>query len=152
VLGHLGGGAEDWYQLSAQAGDLLEFQTSTPGGGPSEFQNLLDPVLEVYDPAGHLLVSDDNSAADGRNALLRRAMPAAGAYRVRVRGGTTAGEYLLSVATPPNVQPILGPAVGVPGQTLSYAALFTDVDIRDAHTAVIHWGDGSSTPGSVSES
>ena len=34
---------------------------------------------------------------------------------------------------------------------LSFAAGFTDVDLRDTHTALWHWGDGSSTAGTVSE-
>src|SRR5207237_2924656 len=46
---------------------------------------------------------------------------------------------------------IAGPALAVRGQALSYAAVFTDADVLDTHTALISWGDSTSTAGSVSE-
>src|SRR5206468_4130169 len=49
------------------------------------------------------------------------------------------------------VQPLSGPALGVRGQALAFAAAFADPGIRDTHTAVLDWGDGGSSPGAVAE-
>jgi extracellular elastinolytic metalloproteinase len=111
VLGAISG-SDDWFQIAVPAGGGLTASTATPGGGPGEFDNALDPAIELYDPAGALIAGDDNSAADGRNATLARTGLAAGTYRVRVYGaGGTAGEYVLipRVTAPPQ---IAGIAVG----------------------------------------
>lgn len=89
---------EDWYRFEASAGDLLELGTQTPAGGPGEFVNDLDPILELYDAAGNLLASNDNSAADGRNARITYAALASGTYYVRVQAVASAGEYLLTLS------------------------------------------------------
>jgi uncharacterized membrane protein len=51
--------------------------------------------------------------------------------------------------------PVAGPVklTGTPraGALLSFSASFRDVDVRDTHTAVWSWGDGSKTAGTVSE-
>ena len=41
-------------------------------------------AFAVYDPAGTLVASDDNGAADGRNALLNYTALASGSYTIRV--------------------------------------------------------------------
>jgi len=92
-------GSDDWYVFPATAGQLLTLTTATPGDGPGEFVNLLDPLIELYDPSNVLVASDDNSALDGRNAVLTKAAAMTGDYRVRVRGaGGTAGEYVLALS------------------------------------------------------
>jgi extracellular elastinolytic metalloproteinase len=99
-------GNDDWYQFNAAAGEVIIVSTETPGGGPGEFANLLDPLIDVYSPANVLLLSDDNSAADGRNARLTFPADVAGAYRVRVRSAAgSAGEYVVSARTVVNVPP-----------------------------------------------
>ena len=45
-----------------------------------------------------------------------------------------------------------GDLIGLEGQLLSFTGAFVDAGIRDTHTAIIFWGDGSSSMGSVSES
>jgi Ca2+-binding RTX toxin-like protein len=56
-----------------------------------------------------------------------------------------------------NVAPVVtsltgpDPSPGVRGQTLSFAGTFTDVGTLDTHTATFDWGDGSSSPGAVTE-
>jgi Metallo-peptidase family M12B Reprolysin-like/Bacterial pre-peptidase C-terminal domain len=103
ALGAIMAGNDDWYSFSASAGDLMTFVTATPAGGAGEFVNNLDPMIELYSPSNVLLGSDDNSAADGRNAVLARTAAVAGTYRVRVVGAaSTSGEYTL-VAEPPTV-------------------------------------------------
>jgi hypothetical protein len=90
-------GSDDWYQLNLAAGSVLTLTTTTPGGGPGEFTNTLDPAIELYDPNNVLVGSDDNSAADGRNATLTRTAALAGSYRVHITGaGGTTGEYTLN--------------------------------------------------------
>jgi extracellular elastinolytic metalloproteinase len=92
-------GSDDWYQFNVTAGNVVTLTTTTPGAGPGEFTNTLDPAIELYDPSGNLVGSDDNSAADGRNASLTRTAAATGAYRVRVRpANATSGEYTLNTA------------------------------------------------------
>jgi fibronectin-binding autotransporter adhesin len=54
-----------------------------------------------------------------------------------------------------NVAPSLasfnGPAVTVPGLTSDFSSAFSDPGQLDTHTALINWGDGSSSPGALSE-
>ena len=89
---------EDGYTVNARAGDVLTIRTATPGGGPREFVNVLDPKIELYDPAGILVASNDNGASDGRNALLTYSANVTGTYTVQVLAcDQTAGEYVLSV-------------------------------------------------------
>jgi hypothetical protein len=81
------------------AGDPIRIESKTPAGGPAEFANSLDPIVELYDPTGAFVASDDNGAPDGRNALVRHAAMLSGAYTLRVTGvNGTRGEYTLRVA------------------------------------------------------
>ena len=90
--------AGDYYQFEVNSGDLLTLETFTPANGPGEPVNILDPYVELYDESGTLVGSDDNNAADGRNALLNYTAGTTGIYTARVLGTSdTAGEYVLSV-------------------------------------------------------
>ena len=94
--------APNTYSISARAGDTLHISTTTPADGPGEFSNTFDPKVNVYDSMGTLLASDDNSAPDGRNAMLTFVVPADGTYFIRVLASDltatpTAGEYVLTV-------------------------------------------------------
>jgi hypothetical protein len=53
---------------------------------------------------------------------------------------------------PPTVAALNGPGTAIPGQVVSFAAAFTDAGIRDTHTAVFDWGDGTTSVGFVTES
>jgi len=94
----------DYYRVEMLAGQTLTLSTSTPFGEPGfprQVLNGLDPKLELYDPAGNLVAFNDDSAADGKNALLTYTALASGAYCVRVLGvGETTGEYVLTAAAP----------------------------------------------------
>jgi hypothetical protein len=54
-----------------------------------------------------------------------------------------------------NVAPVLGP-ISAPldpvniSDSVGISASFTDVGVLDTHTAVINWGDGTTSPGTVS--
>ena len=90
----------DCYKISVNAGDPLTISTTTPGDGPDQFVNTLDPKIELYDPSGNLVASDDNSVPDGRNAKLAHNATMTGNYVVRVlSAGAGSGEYILNVNT-----------------------------------------------------
>jgi Zn-dependent metalloprotease len=113
VLGSLkssGARASDDYLFHLRAGESVTIATLTPGDGAGEFVNALDPKIELYDQNNVLVASNDNGAADGRNAVLSFTTAAAtGAYRIHVSGaGGTAGEYVLIVDRPFN--PVPSPA------------------------------------------
>jgi hypothetical protein len=87
--------SDDYYSFTVLAGAVVNLTTLTPGSGDGEFANAMDPALDLYDPMGVLVASDDNSAADGRNAFLSLGITP-GTWKVRVRGvHATTGEYLL---------------------------------------------------------
>ncbi len=90
---------DDYYSISVNAGDSLVITTSTPGDGAGEFVNTLDPAIELIDPNGDSVGSDDDGAADGRNAQLSYTALLSGTYLVRVSGAKqTQGEYVLTVS------------------------------------------------------
>src|SRR5262249_55674164 len=53
----------DTYSFVAHEGDNLLLTTATPGGGPGEPVNNLDPQIELSNPLGFIVASDDNGAA-----------------------------------------------------------------------------------------
>jgi len=90
--------AAESYVVNVDVGDELVVSTVTPGDGMVGAVNPLDPVVELYDPEGNLVETDDNGAADARNALLRHTALVSGAYKIRVLAtNDTWGEYILSV-------------------------------------------------------
>jgi subtilisin family serine protease len=100
---------DDWLSFRVNTGDTLALATITPAGDPQDpyhIHNTLDPQIELYSPTNTLLASDDNGAADGKNAVLSHTAATAGLYRARVRGmnGTT-GEYVLTVTGATGTQP-----------------------------------------------
>ncbi|MBN2474707.1 MAG: pre-peptidase C-terminal domain-containing protein [Pirellulales bacterium] len=88
----------DEFKVQVNAGDWLVVQTATPADGPGQFDNGLDPILQLYAPDGTLLAQNDNGAADGRNARLEHTAAVSGTYRIRVLAAEdTHGEYVLNV-------------------------------------------------------
>jgi hypothetical protein len=86
----------DYFDVELQAGQILHLSTSTPLSDPSDLgQNGLDPALVVLAADGSLLAAAENSASDGRNALLSFTAPAAGTYRIGIRAESGQGEYVL---------------------------------------------------------
>ena len=91
--------ANDYYSVAVHAGDVLTLATTSPAGGPGEFQNTLDPAIALYDPNGTLVASDDNGGPYGQNALVNYTAAVSGQYVVEVSGaGGTSGDYVLNVA------------------------------------------------------
>jgi hypothetical protein len=101
VLGAIQTATDDFYSFTGASGQVVTLSTTTPGDGPFEFVNTLNPRLVLLNSAGTVLASDDNSAPDGRNATLTFTLPAAGTYYVQVSSTTasaTSGEYVLNIA------------------------------------------------------
>ncbi|MBN9522630.1 VCBS repeat-containing protein, partial [bacterium] len=118
--------SDDWYAVDLAAGQRVELTTATPGGGPGEFVNALNPRVELYDPAGNR-VAVGTPLLDNRNERIAFAAPAAGTYRVRITGeNNTAGEYFLGA----NFNPVTADdAVTTPEDTpVGIAVLANDGD------------------------
>lgn len=106
----------DQYRINVRGGDQLNLFTATPGDGVGEPANDLDTLLELYNPSGTLVASNNNwptaDGGDGRNARILYTVPegSSGSYRIRVSVVQGSGDYTLQVlgatgseATPLNV-------------------------------------------------
>jgi hypothetical protein len=90
---------DDWYSITLPGtANALRLETSTPGDGPGEFANTLNPIIELYDSSGTTLIASGVAMADGRNEfILATGLTPGGTYKVRVNGqGGTTGEYFLT--------------------------------------------------------
>jgi hypothetical protein len=96
----------DWYSFDvSDISSLISLQTSTPGDAAGLFTNLLNPHIELYNPAG-TLVASGSALADGRNESLQFQPLVAGTYKVRVVGESgTNGDYALSLSSGAPTQP-----------------------------------------------
>jgi hypothetical protein len=112
---------EDFYKALLAPGDTIALQTYTPAVGEGASPNNLNPRLDVYDSTGALVASNDNGAADGRNAVLSYTAPTQGFHYIRVSGASGAGEYVLTASYTTRTIPgiTLGSpasaAIGIPG-------------------------------------
>jgi methionine-rich copper-binding protein CopC len=98
IGGDGGGDMADFYRISALAHDVLTIETMTPYDAPDQPENYLDPVIELFSPDGSLVAADDNSAADGRNALLSHRTVSAGTFIIRITAtNRTCGSYILRI-------------------------------------------------------
>ncbi len=148
LLDHLvvngGAGSSDYYSVYVDAGKSLTISTTTPGDGPGEFVNTLDPKLELYDPSGTLVAANTNSAADGRNACLVFNTLASGTYKIRVMSEANAGAYLLTAS--------VGVVVAMPdlAVTKTHTGNFRRGEQADTYTITVsNLGTGPTT-GTVS--
>ena len=133
---------QDWYSFTLTAVTDVYLTSLTPGDGPNQPDNFLNPMIELFDNAGSLMVplgaplfANDNGAGDGKNALIVADDLPAGTYRFRVRPSTatpftTSGEYIVKLDTTPNPGPI-NPSTGGPytiaeGQDLVLNGTATD--------------------------
>jgi hypothetical protein len=91
-------------------------------------------------------------AAAGTNASSSCVFADDGTYTVKGRifdkddGAATYAAAVVVQNAPPEVGPILAPTAPVPvGTTVNASAPFTDPGVLDTHTAVVEWGDGTSS-------
>jgi methionine-rich copper-binding protein CopC len=128
----LAGDPEDNYTFTAAVGDHLTISTATPSDTALPPANLPDLVLDLYDPDGLLVAHDDNSSADGRNALIDFTTTKAGAYRVSVHlAGSNGGAYALEVQGATGSVTAGAPHVvsSTPGDGTPVAAAPTSIDL-----------------------
>jgi subtilisin family serine protease len=149
----------DIYQVTLAEGGALNLATLTPLGG----LNGLDPMINVYDSSETLVASDDNSAADGRNAQLTYTVPsgAAGTYFIEIvpsnaTASPTGGEYVLAIdAPPPPPAPgiTVAPASGLVTSEAGASSAFTVVlDAAPSDNVTIAISSSDATEGTVSVS
>jgi len=138
----------DFYSVTLQAGETVSIDTRTPGDGPGEFVNLLDPAIEVFGSDGLLLAANDNGAIDGRNSHLTFTASDAGTYFVRVSKSADdapGGEYVLSISTFPEAR-LSGPHVVLVDEEYSFALSGLSLDLAQQSgqfTYDLDWdGDG----------
>ncbi|HET9218893.1 MAG TPA: PKD domain-containing protein, partial [Terriglobia bacterium] len=138
-------GSDDWFFLTVPlSGNALRLETSTPGDGPGNIINTLNPKIELYDTTGTTLIASGVAGPDGRNEFIAVSGLTPGAtYKVRVSGeGGTRGEYFLTR----NFSPVLTAlTVSSPineNGTATLSGTLSDVDALDTHTVVINWGPG----------
>src|SRR5262249_24244201 len=88
-----GGTGEDWYTVNVPGtANALWLETATPADGPGQFNNTLDPRIELYSPSNLVNpVATGVAGPDGRNEAIQYQPTVAGTYLVRVLGqnGTT---------------------------------------------------------------
>src|SRR5205823_2420222 len=80
-----------------------------------------------------------------------------GSYDARNTVGVHVNPSPISTA---NAAPVLGDVTSTAlkvgsaavGSSVTVTASFTDADVLDTHTAIIHWGDGTTSDATVSES
>ncbi|MBI2875792.1 MAG: right-handed parallel beta-helix repeat-containing protein, partial [Candidatus Tectomicrobia bacterium] len=117
----------DEFRFTADEGDNLIIVTSMPGGGSGAPANTLDPRIELYNPLGFLVATDDNSAPDGRNARIAYPVPVGGSgeHRIRVLSENAViegGEYVLTISgatAAPDAAPNVVSAIPGNGQNLA---------------------------------
>ncbi|MBN9522572.1 M36 family metallopeptidase [bacterium] len=137
LRGGLTSGDEDWYQITVPTGGVKLYLTSlTPGDGPNQPDNPLDPHVEVYNTTGSLIAGStgtDNAAADGKNSALAVDLPA-GVYTIRVLASplvpSSSGSYIVQLTTAANPGPVTpttgGPYTVIEGQSLQLNGGATD--------------------------
>ena len=129
IVNFQAGGDSDFYKFNANAGDTLSITTMTLDSEVPPGQEL-DLLLELYDPSGSLVASNDNGAPDGRNAVISHTAGASGQYTVLVRSLLSRrGQYSLAVqgATGETAGPEVTGTDIAPGATVNAFPTFYQV-------------------------
>ena len=137
-------GSDDFYHLSVTAGDVLSIETTTPSDGPFAFVNNLDPAIELVDPSGAVVGSDDNGAGDGHNGLLGHVALQTGTYTVRVSAmAATTGEYVLEVSGQNGVAAAFEVTSTDPTDGETRVAPFSEITVDLSDTVVLSTVDAA---------
>lgn len=95
------GSDRDIFRVEAIAGENVLLQTATPlEGSFNQSSTFLDPTLTILDANGSPMLTDESSAADGRNAQLLFAPETDGTYYVMISSEVGGGEYTLRSIVP----------------------------------------------------
>ncbi|MCA9212784.1 MAG: Ig-like domain-containing protein, partial [Planctomycetales bacterium] len=87
----------DVYSFTANFGDFVTIETSTPFDGTSATTNMPDLEIELFDSSGTSIKSDQDSALDGRNAWLTHAPSGNETFYIEVRTTSGDGSYVLNI-------------------------------------------------------
>ncbi len=140
VLGSISSSTQvDRHRFTLAAGDVVEVTTQTPFDGPFELLNTLNPRLELVDPAGNIVATNLNGAADGRNARIVATALMNGAYLIRIAAESGTGAYLLAAE-------VVGANVAPTDITLSSQAI---AENQPAGTAVGTFVTADEDPGEM---
>ncbi len=132
----------DIYRVFAPAGTPVTLTSFTPGDGANQPANIFNPILKVLDAAGAVLAQNDNSAPDGRNALLTYTPAADQVFYISIAqsggGSTNVGNYFIAIdgATPSPPAFTATPTVADGARVASLSSLVINLsDTVDARTA-----------------
>lgn len=133
----LAGDPTDHYTFTAAPGDQLVIQTATPNDAILPPGNRPDIVMDLIDPNGNVVATNDNGAADGRNAKITYNVSTGGQYRVVLRlTGNVGGAYVLDVQGATGTTTVGSPSVvsttPANGGKLANAPSRIDVVLSDA--------------------
>lgn len=95
MAGELGASESNTWLLAGVADQVVTISAALFPPNPD---NQLDPILELYDPTGNLIATDDNSSLNKDALIFRFMLPTTGDYQVVVRNQTNwvGGSYLLT--------------------------------------------------------
>ena len=80
----------DWFAVSLKAGDSYHFNVTG--------NSLVDPILDLVDSSGNVLLSNDDISSSNKNSYLTFTSPTDGTYYLAVKGiRDTMGTYSVSV-------------------------------------------------------
>lgn len=151
------GNSVDEYLIQVNAGDELHITTATPFDGEGAPANTLDARVELYDSTSGLtpVASNDDGAADGRNADLTYVATTGGTYKIKViaEAGALSGEYVLRVTGATgaaNAAPTVIASSPVEGKRLNVAPTSITLDISESVLATSLGVDDLSIDGGAS--
>lgn len=142
-------GDEVLYTINGRAGELVEIALIGNDG--------LDPMLELRNPAGETVASNDDS--NGLNSLIRHTFETDGTYTIAAQGyGSSTGSFTLRVRDRHNVsvtpqQQVIGIGEEATGELAATSwddpfgaeAAYVEYALSDAARAAIASGEGAVT-------
>ena len=124
----------DTYQFDVVQGDNLRIETLDISGKPFSYPEYFDAQIELLDPAGQIVATDLDVAADGSHALITHQADETGTYTVRVSGQQgSQGEYIL-LAT--------GQTGDEAGLQVASSSADEDAAATDGGSLVVHFSAG----------
>ncbi|MDZ4783708.1 MAG: M36 family metallopeptidase [Planctomycetia bacterium] len=125
----------DLYTVTVVELGTLVLETVTPGDAAGSPPNALNPQLRLLNAAGNVVVADDDSAADGRNARIGFTIPRGiNTYYVEVssspRSSYSQGDYLLKIGNPSQIPAPFAVSSVTPGDGARLRFAPASVEVR----------------------